>query len=716
MKDKIPWELVDKQIQSWENAYRDNNERGARYIRFALAGDQWEQNVISSRSGQNKESLTFNHCRNSLRQGKRQLKEIDFSINIMPANEEVQQDTAQSMAFRLLSESIVLGKGIMTNNDLAADKMMEYGYSFLEVSFEEENANTLNQVPITRFHKDPSIAGWDLNASHPCKIDGDFCYLKKKLTKRELLRKYPKLKKSKSLEINKKENIVVDYWFREHEPYEYILLSTGSYKRIDLLTADDKKNRMSDEEARAHETANNFPPNSLELIREGYVSKIYFKRFLNKEVIEEERLYPTNDLPLVYHPGLTFWHPEFGDFTSPFIENLEGAQKLHNYIQSQIATQAKNCSGDKWIFGKQHLISAQQRKNARDINKIEGGLEFGGDTNAIRREPSAQISESLIATAQLTMTQIDELSGARADTQNPQQQVLSGKAIDKLTHTQDSLNVDIEKAHILFVDTVSKLIGQMIPSLVTEERTIIAKNKDGSGKLIVINQLLPTGEIKNNVKDIFSNFSNEIVGSPSSAMENENTVRYLSQIYQISPQFFEVTKDIYMRSLKSKDAGELERRAVATIDPNLISYSQGSINQSQFQEAQQKQQQQQFQQKLQQQMQMSQLDPNAQNARALAEAHHRKASVAEQDAITKRLQVLTRMQHEQDKLKVSYVDLMIQARGQHNDHALGVLQQQMALNDQLIQSYRELIGDMQPQQIDQPSQNGGAPNGAATPG
>lgn len=714
MKEEITWEMVEKKIQAWENAYRNNNERGARYIRFALAGDQWEQNVIASRTRQNKESLTFNHCRNSLRQGKRQLKEIDFSINIMPANEEVQQDTAQSTAFRLLSESIVLGKGIMTNNDLAAEKMMEYGYSFLEVSFEEENANTLNQVPITRFHKDPSIAGWDLKASHPCKIDGDFCYLKKKLTKRELFGKYPKLRKNKKLDINKKENIVVDYWYRSREPAEYVLLSTGSYKRIDLLTSDDKKKRMSQEEASSHEAFNNLPSGSLELVRESHISKIYFKRFLNKEVIEEERLYPTDDLPLAYHPGLTFWHPELGDFTSPFIENLEGAQKLHNYIQSQIATQAKNCSGDKWIFGKQHIISAQQRKNARDINKVEGGLEFAGDTNSIRREPSAQISESLIATAQLTMTEIDELSGARADTQNAQQQVLSGKAIDKLTHSQDSLNVDIEKAHILFVDTVAKLIGQMIPRLVTEERTIVAKNKDGSGQLIVINQLLPTGEIKNNVKDIFSNFSNEIIGSPSSTMENENTVRYLSQIYQISPSFFEVTKDIYMRSLKSKDAGELERRAAATIDPNLISYSQGMMSQQDFQNHQQQQQQQQ----MQQQLQISQMNPEAQNKRSLAEAHHRKAAVAEQDAITKRLQVLTKMQHEQDKLKVSYVDLMIQAKGQHNEHTLGVLQQQMALNDQLIQSYRELIGDMQQsQQADgQASQGGGMQNAQAPTG
>lgn len=693
MNDFPQWKTVEKQINAWKSAYIHNNERGSYYVKFAMAGDQWDRAVVSGRETANKESITLNHAINALRQGKRQIKEIDFSLNIVPTSEEVQEDTAQSNAYRLLSDSLMLAKPIMLNNKLAADKMMEYGYSFLEVSFEAENDNTLNQIPVTRFHKDPSIAFWDMNASHPCKIDGMYAGIKKILTKRQLFEKYPSLKKSKSLKIDKKENVVCDYWYRKFEPCKYILLKTGSYKRKDLLTSSDNQNLMTKEDVRQYEALNDIPAEAMTLESEGYRSRIYFKRFLNNDVIEKDRLYPTKDLPIPYHPGLTFWHPEKGDYTSPFVEKLEGAQKLHNYIQSQIATQAKNCTGDKFLFGNEHVTTQAQKNYARDINTIEGGINFSGNISTIRREPSAQISESLIASSQLTRTEIDELSGARADTQQTQQQVLSGRALDKLSHTTDMLNVDIEEAHILFVDTVGKLISQMIPNLITEERTIVAKNKDGSGQLIVINQLLPTREIKNNVKDIFSNFSHEMIGGPSTTMEKENLIRYLSQFYTIDPTFFQDTKDIAMRCLNSQYAGELERRAAAKMDKNLIDYSQGMITQQDFQKAQETQQQQ----KQQQQIQMSHLDPQVQSAQALAAADHRKASAKEQDAVTNRIKVIQGMQNDQDKLKIAYANMLINAKGQENAHALGILQQQMSLNEQMIQSYRQLIGDMQPQ-------------------
>jgi hypothetical protein len=664
----IKYEQIEKQYNGWVDYYKENKVRGEESVDFVIANNQWKDDVVTARENKNQESLTFNQIIKHLRRAHSQLGEIEFTLNISATNDKYQDNVAEQTAFRLVLNSILLNDEALDKFNAAGKKCLNYGWSFAEINYRYEDDNTCNLIPDIIIHKDPSIAFWDKNALHPTKVDGRFCGFCRTLSRQELEEAYPSLKKAGWLSPTN--NKVYDSWWREYQEAEFVTLKNGTQKRRDLLTPDEKDNI-----------------DKKQAVKKRQICEIYFQRCCKGKVLESPRRFPLQDfLPLVYHPGMTEWHPKKGEITLPYGLYMEGAQKLHNYSLSQVASQAKTLTGDKYFFNGQHVSTQSQREAAKEINSRDGGFVFGGDVGTIRREQPAQISPTIIEVAGITKQEIDEVNGAMIDTQNAQQTVIAAKALDKITHNSEAINMYFMEGHIIFVNQIGKLYRQMIPELYTQERALIVKKKDGSGETIVINEDVGTGYLKNNIKDINNNFHYDISAGPSSTMQKENTVKYLLEAYNIPPQnpFFMATAHIFFRNLQSKDAGELERIASAMGDENLIKYSQGEMTLDEYKQAKQMAQQKQ----LQMQQQMSQLDPQVQSANAIAQAEHRKASADEFNAQTKRIQILNDAQQKQNDFKLKMWDLIMKDGQQSRQQDIDELRAQMEQNQQLIDLYR----------------------------
>lgn len=663
--DAVPYEEVEQQFKGYESSQTDNRKRGETGIDFFIADNMWNGDVVSSRESRNQESLTFNNCIKHLRRMYTQLKEIEFSLNLIPLNDEVTNNVTESRAFRLILNSILLSDEVMNKLDGVGRKCLDYGQSFVEVNFGFENNFTRNREPRLKLHKDPSIAFWDKNATHDTRIDGKFCGYMQMQTAKELIDAYPKIKDAPWLKPV--DNKVYNYWWRVYKDMSFVRLKTGVYKREDMLDAQDKL--IIDRGA------------GNKVIRmTGKVCDIYFERVGANLVLEKPKLFPTDDLPLVYHPGLSFWHPRHGEVTMPYLQYMMGAQKLHNYLLSQAATQAKSSTSDKWLFKNEHVQTLTQRQNAQEINMRDGGFTFGGDTQTIRREQPMQISPQLLELAMMTKQEIDEINGAMIDTQNAQQTVIAAAALDKITHNTEAINAWFIAQHVCFVNQVGKLYRQMIPRLYTEERSVTISKKDGSGQTITINQDAGTGKLINNVKDINNNYHYEIKAGASSTMQQENTVKYLTQAYEIDPALFKDTAHIYFRNLQTKDAGELERIAIARGDEALIKYSQGEISMEDYS----KMKAEQMEQELQQQERLAQSNPEVQSAREIAAAQHRKAGADEFNAQTKRMDVLNKAQQAQTEMQLKIEALLSGAGNEIHKRDLEELRIKVQQNQQLI--------------------------------
>jgi hypothetical protein len=671
MKSVKP-EVIKKQFEGWSSYYSDNNNSGGDAIDFIMASKQWDDNVASSRAARNQESLVFNLIIKHLRRIHSQMCEIEFNTTIWPANSESTERVEEIYAYRLIINSIMTHCNALKKYADAGEKCINYGYSFIEINFGYENEATTNLEPKIILHKDPCVAFWDKSALTSTKIDGEFAGFCRKLTKDELIKSYPSLKDEGW--IKDKENKVYDYWFRDYKDHDYLLLKTGVYKREDLLNNFEKQNvqRGAPKETRK-------------------VCEIYFQRCTEKKILEGPRKFPTSDLPIIYHHGNTEWHPEKGEITIPYGNNLKDAQKLHNYLMSQIASQSKNCHGDKYLFSNSNVTTTDQLENARNINKRDGGFTFGGDVNSIRREQPANISPTLIEAASVTKQLVDDINGAMIDSQNAQQTIISGEAIDKVTKNLEIINAFFMKRHYEFVNDCSKIVKQMIPNLYTQERTLLVQDRDGTQKAIVINQDAKTGTLINNIKDIENSYHYDIKAGPSTTMQKDTTIKYLMEVYNTLPQnpFFAATAHIFFRNLDTKDAQELERIAVAMGDPLLIKYSEGRMSLDDFQQAKQQQQQQQEQQQQQMQQQQVMNDPQVLTAKAMADAEHRKASAIEANAETKRMEAIADAQDKQNQFKLQMAQLLMENGLEGKRQELEQLRTGIQANQQFIDMQRE---------------------------
>jgi hypothetical protein len=656
---------VQKKMESWESYYSDNNARANRFVDFCIAGNQWDETVVAGREGDNKESLTFNITRKHLLRAVTQLKEIEFGLNIVPTNNEYLERVDETNAFRLSLNTILLGDETVNNMSYLGEKCLKNGYAYAEVSYRYSSPESLFLEPYLIVRNNIEQAFWDKSAPNLTRTLGRFCGNWAFVSAAELEKYYSQTKRASW--VKAENNKVTTYWWTECETMDFILLKTGEYKREDCLTYDDKNNLAKGTK-------------KMPKRKKREVSFVYKKRMCGEYDLESPALYPTKRLPQIYHFGLTDWRKE-GEFTTPYVYHLEGAQKLHNYTLSQAATQAKNISGPKYFLDKEQVTTQTSRANAEKINQKEGALTFDGDPRNIIRHDPPQLSQTVVELSQIAKQEADEINGAMINTENAQQTVISGKALDKITHNIEIINAYFTASHIQVCNEIGILYREMIPELYTEERTLIVKQKDGSGEAIVINQDVGTGKLLHNIKDINSNFHYEITASPNSLMMRENTNRYLLQLYAIDPTLLGRTADIFFRNSQSQDSGELERRVLADMDDALVNYSQGAISKTEYQKIKQEKQQQQ----MQQQAEMAKLDPQVQSANALAAAEHRKAGADEQNAQTKRMEVIGKLKNENDKLKADMLKSILEAKAEEGYQQIEEFKAQLELNDQILQ-------------------------------
>src|SRR5882724_134614 len=331
--------IAEKEL--WKSLYGKNNERGEYSIKFGQVGDQWDSDVASRRESTNKESLTFNLCLKHIKKIKSQFRQIDFNLNVYPTNQR-SYDSLELNCFKMLFNHFMMSDETHNTMAQAWDKMADFGYSFVEVNYDTESDDTLSLKPVLRMHEDPALAFWDFKSSTPTKIDGDYCGMVKTISDDELRDKYDQAKDKSFLE---EKNTVIEYWYRERKKIDFIQLVGGEFKRKDLI--DESTDKIY------YDTTSNL------VTRKGYKSCIYYMVICNNEVLVKPKLFPTEDLPLVYHPGLTVWTPD-GYQTFPFIFAMEGSQKLHNFTMSQIATLAKNVSATKYFLTPDHIQTPEQ--------------------------------------------------------------------------------------------------------------------------------------------------------------------------------------------------------------------------------------------------------------------------------------------------------------------------------------------------------------------
>lgn len=616
MAAPLKFSEITKKIDAWNTSYRENSSRGEDSISFTTQGSQWDDGIVAARMSANKETLVLNNSIKYLNRAINQLRQIEFVMDITPTDTpESPEQIKEYNAFKLLFRHLYNNPKQQGKYFEACSKALSYGYSVIEVRFDRENDRTLNMMPTVKIIGDPSTCFFDLNAKNPCKFDGDFCGYKLKVSKEDIEVMHPSL-------VNKgfvrEDNEYIKYWYRKRIKVNYVQLTTGIYKRFDLMTESDKLLIARGKD-------------SLPIVKTDYTCEVWLQCYCNGEKICKPIKYPTDDLPLVYNHSMTSWTPK-GMVTHPYTYYMQDAQKLHNFVMSQLATTVKNSTSAKYWFRPDHIQNETTKDDAKNINKIEGGIAIGHDKEVPFPQKVApdEVPQTLIALSQQSNQELESIAGSAFEMQQSDGVVVSGRALQEITHNIQMMNSGIVASNIEFINIICMLQMQMLPRIVTEERLLCVKDEGGKMVNVMINQVVSDGVIINNIKDIQDRFYYEIKASPTTYMQKDTTLKAMQVAFQVAPQLFGVLGDIYFKCIDSPYSGDMVRRLQAAMDQDILALSNGEISEEEFRQRQ-AQKQQQAQQQQQQQVQAIQ-QQHAQAMTDMSAAEQSKADAAQKQA------------------------------------------------------------------------------------
>lgn len=640
MKVKSPSESsVRKKYSDWFDAYQYNNDRGRQCIAFTQSNRQWDASYAGSRAEANKETLVLNNCKKYENRILNQSRQIDFMMDISPVNKSV--DIKKTNAFKMFVKHIYNSSEQQSIYFKALEKCVTFGYSVVWVTYGRENKDTLNLIPVNELIDDPSSCYFDPTAKHPNKIDGNFCGFKSTLSKESIQLLDPALAKRTCVQENS--NMIVYHFYRQKFSVNYVKLMTGVYKDVKLCTEEDVANYYRDALGNTD-------------VKTDYNTKIYLARYCNNVLIDAPEEYPTDDMPLVYHDALTFWSPS-GKETYPYTFYLQDAQKLHNFVGSQLATALKNSTSAKYFVSRKQIENEGTKQDMANVNSIEGTIPITPDpampNGMPYKVPADEIPQSLLAMSSQSSQEVESIAGSMMEMQPSDNVVVSGIAMKEVTKNIQLMSSGLVAAHIKFIDAICKIQTQMIPKIITEERVMCVEDNNGKIVEIAINQKTGTDIVINDIKDISNSFKFTIKASASTTMQEENTINSLTAIYAVNPQAFLVTADIFTKMLPTPYADELSRRFQATMDQPLLAYGNGEISLEEFQSIQKRKQQEQQA----QEQTMMQNNPEFKAMQSASQAEHEKAAAAQQNADTnEKKQIVDAMAkqnaHELDSLKL----------------------------------------------------------------
>jgi hypothetical protein len=645
---------IEKKVGAWQSSYSDNNQRGYNAIDFTIGNSQWSGGVKASRAAKNKETLTVNNAIKYLNRALNQMRQIEFVMDVTPTDTpETPEQIKEYNAFKMFFRHHYNSPKQQGKYFESIQKMLTFSYSVIEIKYDREDQKTLNKMPYKKVHADPSSCFFDLNAKHPTKYDGEYCGYRTEVDKESIEMYYPEFAKKNEL---KDSNLWTVYYYRKWIKSNYVQLKTGVYKRYDLLDSEEEKLIQRDKLG-------------LPIVKAEWVSEIWMKQYCNKYIVGKPALYPTDDLPMIYNFALTQWTKD-GYQTYPYTYYMQDAQKMHNFVVSQIATMVKNATAAKYFFTQKHLQNETQKNDAKNINSLEGGFTWGED--ALQPLPQKiqpdEVPQSLMALAQQSNQELESISGAAFEMQPSDNVVVSGRAIREYTHNIQMMNSGIVASIIEFIDISCMLEMQMITKIVTEERVLCVKDDNGKMVNVVINKRLETGVIVNDIKDIADRFYYEIKASATTQMQKDNTQRAIEMMTKASPGSFALLGDIFAKCIDSPYSGEMVRRLQIGMDPDLLAVSDGEISEEEYR--QKRQQKQQAQQQAQGQKEQMMMQEQRKAEHALAEAEHKKGDAAIERAKNEKLKIAVDAEDKKAKNTIE----MVKVQGE-----LGQSQQQIDL-------------------------------------
>lgn len=561
-----------------QDAFQENMQRYEEDVRFARKGEQWEHDDVQSRREQGRPSLTINRMPSFIRQVVNDARQNKPQIKVHPVDSDADVETAEVI------NGLIRNIETVSKADLAYDTAIDctatggIGYFRVDVDYAEQDTFDMdiriNRIinPLT-VYPDPTSTAADSS-------DWDCCFVTEMMTEDEFEAAYPdadsiswegERSDEEMIWYNReqKQVRVAEYWKREDEDYEIVLLSNGQVVQADVY--EEHKEQF-------------FVSGLLEVDRRTSTKKKVTQYILNGAEVLEENDWLGSFIPVIPVYGEEVYVDGERHFYG-LIHFAKDAQKIYNYWRTTSTELVALAPKAPWI-GKVGSFDTDmenwQRANTETIPILEYDGEVPPQRQPFAGVPAGALQESLNATDDMK-----SVMGLHDASLGAQSNEIAGVAIAKRIREGDTSTFHFIDNMARAIRHAGVVIVDLIPHIYSEARMLRVLGEDGVPQNVAINQpftseeetlqgeAIERREAIQNVYDLtVGKYDVTVKSGPSYTTQREEARDSMIALLQAFPAAAQVTGDLVVESMDWPNADVFAKRLKALLPPGVIDEAQ----------------------------------------------------------------------------------------------------------------------------------------------
>lgn len=542
-------------------ADEDNRQRDEEDRKF-YRGDQWAANDLQKRKG--RISVTINRCPQFVKQITGEMRQNKPAIRVLPVDD--QTDPKKAEVYTAIIRHIEAQSDAHRVYSKAGEQAVIGGIGWFRILTDYCDGKSFDQEIFVKGIRNPLSVVIDPGAIEPTRCDMQWAIVSELVPEETFKAKYPKglLAGFDGLENptywrQDKTIRVAEYWVREGEERELLLLTDGSTIWADEL--DEEEGLAEALDARGI---------GIKASRKSTEYKVKCYKITGVEVLETYD-WEGSYIPLIPVIGEEV---EVGDeiYRHGLIHHSKDSQRAYNFARSAMLEtvsaqpKAPYLATSKMIAPHKAMWESMNEGNP-PVLLFEPDPSVGGGA-PVRLSPpnfaAAWYQESMVADGDMKAT-----TGIYDASLGKQSNETSGRAImarDQQGETGSYVYVDNLSAAIR---QAGRILLEVIPEIYTNERVIRLMGEDGALEGFArINTMLPTGEIENDLS--VGQFDLEVTTGPAFATKRMEAADKMMALVQSVPAIGQIGADMIVKALDMPYGDKLaDRLALALVPPGM---------------------------------------------------------------------------------------------------------------------------------------------------
>lgn len=605
-----------------EDADQQNREESKHDLRFVVGKNQWPEDIKAARELEGKPCLTINGMPKFVRQVTAQIRQLNPSIKVVPADGVANDDVAEVVEG--LVRQIEYQSDAASVYEQAAESAAACGIGNFRLRAKYCEGLTFDQELLVERIHNPFAVLWDPAAKDPTRADAGYCFILEDMPAEDFKETYPG-KRSEPVSTEHRDTGTIGWYSKDS-------VTVAEYFWIEMKSV--KIGMMQDGSI----IENPQVPEYVIKTREVDVPRVKWAKITGDEVLEGPTDIPGPHIPVFAVTGEE-WHLGEEMYRSSVIRFAKDAQQLYNYARSMhaeiVALQPKA----------PYLVTAKQVagfetfwQQANSSNSPY--LPYNPDEKAPppqRMQPPVSPS-GIVAELQISSDDMKNTTGIYDASLGARSNETSGVAIaQRQQEAQMSTSIYADNMVKAILQCGRVMVAQ-IPHIYDTQRVVRILGEDDSERAVVVNKVIADMAGYSVENDLTAGkYSVRINVGPSYDTKREAASDGMLQFITAYPPAAQVTADLVAKAQDWPDSDKFAARLRKQLPPGIIDMEDLPEDEQQqlMQGQQQAQQMQQMQQQVEQmQLQMSMQEAQAKIGKTTADAAKSAADAAKTEAET----------------------------------------------------------------------------------